>query len=205
MSKVLLILSLAATLALPGCKIVRTATGDDAAADPIAALAAETFATELVPHLEASALTLAELRAALAGGLDPAGEAHGHRGAGQGAAWNFAVRGEGVIVAANLESRARKLELDTDGDGAADVTLQIGPVITGTALRDVAPFYDFGDFRDQIEFAALGRAVNDLAAAGISLPEGDPTGATATFLGAMPLRSATEDFVVTAVTVAVAP
>jgi predicted lipoprotein len=205
MSKSLLILSLAATLALPGCRIVRTPTGEEQAADPITAQAAETFATELIPHLDATALTLADLRSALDEGLDVAGEAHGHRGAGQGAAWNFAVRGEGTVIAANLESRARKLDLDTDGDGTADATLQIGPVITGTALRDVAPFYDFGDFRDQIEFAALGRALNDLATGGITLPEGDIVGATVAFTGAMPLRSVTDDFVVTAISVQVTP
>lgn len=194
-----------AALALPGCKIVPTPTADSAAADPIAALAAETFAPQLIPHIVGAATPLPDLRTAIAAGLDAAGETLGHRGAGQGAAWNFAVSGEGTIVSANLESRARKLEVDTDGDGAADVTLQIGPVIQGTALRDVAPLYDFGDFRDQIEFAQLGRALNELATAAIMIPEGDPVGHAVTFTGVLPLRSATEAQVVTAVTVEVAP
>jgi predicted lipoprotein len=39
--------------------------------------------------------------------------------------------------------------------GSRRSSLPTGPVITGTALRSVAPFHDFGDFRDQIEFALL--------------------------------------------------
>ncbi len=65
------------------------------------------------------------------------------------------MAGTGKIVVANLDTRARTVGLDTDGDGAADVTVQLGPVIKGSALRDVAPFYNFDDFRDQIEFAKL--------------------------------------------------
>ncbi len=128
-----------------------------------------------------------------------------HRGAGQRAAWYLAVSGEGVVVAANLESRARKLEPDTDGNGTADLTLQVGPATTGTALRDVAPFHDFRDFRDQIEFAALGRALNDLATQVITLPESEVVGTKLGFLGAMPLWVATDAFVVTAVSVQVVP
>jgi predicted lipoprotein len=200
-----LALPLLALLTLAACKIERTAAETTVAEDPIAALAQSTFASQLVPHLNDRATPVADLRAAFAQGIDAAGEALGNRGAGAGAAWNFAVRGEGVIIAATLDSRARKLEVDTDADGAADVTLQIGPVITGTALRDVAPFYSFGDFRDQIEFARLGRALNELASAGIVLPEGDPTGRTVTFVGATALRSADEAMVVAVTQVTVAP
>ncbi|MFN5995702.1 MAG: DUF2291 family protein [Paracoccaceae bacterium] len=60
---------------------------------------------------------------------------------------------------ANLTSRDWKAMVDVNGDGATDLTLQLGPVIKGTSLRDVAPFYRFGDFRDQIEFAKLARAL----------------------------------------------
>ncbi len=35
------------------------------------------------------------------------------------------------MVEANLTSHARKAMVDTDGDGKADLTLQLGPVIKG--------------------------------------------------------------------------
>jgi predicted lipoprotein len=196
-------------LSLSACKIVKTETaatdGGQATAglDKIAQLAEDSFATKLLPLIDTTALDIAALRSAIMADLDGTGAKHGNRGAGQGAAWNFAVKGEGVLVSANLTSRARKAELDTDGDGAADITLQLGPVIAGTTLRDVAPFYDFGAFKDQIEFAQLARALNDKASPALVLPEGDLTGKRLSFKGALALKSAKDALVVTAVSVAV--
>lgn len=214
MKSVLVALGLVAALALPGCKVVKNApegeksdvipageAGDDAR---IAALLDRTYEADLLP-LIAQALPAAELRTALAGGLDAAGAAHGNQGSGEGAAWNFAVRGEGRVTEANLTSRARTAMVDVDGDGAADLTLQLGPVIKRTSLRDVAPFYRFGDFRDQIEFAKLARALNDRASAGIQVPEGDLVGKTVSFSGTVDLKSATDPWLVTTVTLTVAP
>jgi predicted lipoprotein len=47
--------------------------------------------------------------------------------------------------------------------GLRQVDLQIGPVIFGTALRDSLPFIHFGDFVNQIQFAQISRALNDVA------------------------------------------
>lgn len=208
------LLCLLAVLALPGCRIVKTvAEGESAAAVAgeagddarIAALLDETYEARLLPHIAATALPVADLRAALALGLEAAGAAHGNRGSGEGAAWNFAVKGEGRVVEANLTSRARKAMLDTDGDGAADLTLQLGPVIKGSSLRDAAPFYRFSDFRDQIEFAKLGRALNDRASAGLVVPEGDLTGKILGFAGTLDLKSASGPWLLTAVSLTVLP
>ena len=197
-----------AVLDLTACKIIKTPepgaateivsgeAGDDAR---IAALLDETLVSQLLPLIRDRATDVAELRRAVTGGLDAAGEAWGVRGAGEGAAWNFAIKGTGTVIAANLESRARKAEVDTDGDGAADLTLQLGPVIKGTSLRDVAPFYDFNDFRDQIEFAKLGRAINDRVLATLALPEGDLIGAALTFTGAVSLKSPGDPWLVTVI------
>jgi predicted lipoprotein len=199
-------------VSLSACKIVKTtagpAEGTPAAtqaveADQIQTLVDATFADKLVPLITGNALPLADLRSAVTADIDAAGAAHGNRGAGEGAAWNFAISGEGVVVSANLKSRARKAELDTTGDGAADVTLLLGPVIAGTSLRDVAPFYSFGDFRDQIEFAQLARALNDKLSPTLVLPDGDLVGKNLSFTGVVPLKAATDPFVVTTVTVKV--
>lgn len=124
-------LVLLAALALPGCKIIKTVAegegraavageaGDDAR---IAALLGRTYEADLLPLIATKALPVGDLRAAIAGGLEAAGAAHGNRGSGEGAAWNFAVKGAGKVVEANLTSRARKAMLDTDGDGTADLT-----------------------------------------------------------------------------------
>ncbi|MBL4928344.1 DUF2291 family protein [Fuscibacter oryzae] len=202
---------LAAAFGIAGCKIVKTAPADDkspsadASGDDarIATILSDTYDAKLLPEIAAKALPPIDLKAKLAAGLDTAG---GQRGAGDGAAWNFAVAGQGKVVAANLTSRARTLDVDVDGDAKSDLTVQLGPVVKGSALRDFAPaLYDFTSFRDQIEFAKLGRALNDRAAGAIKLAEGDPTGKMVTFMGVIALRKATDAWLLTPTVVEVAP
>ena len=202
-----------AVFSLSGCKLVKNVPEDQQAVSAGASgdevrteqRVADTFETRLLPYVREKALSYTALRAALAEGLDQAGEAHGNRGSGQGAAWNFAMTDTGRIVSAKLDTRARVAGLDIDGDGSADVTVQLGPVIRGNALRDIAPFYNFDDFRDQIEFAKLGRALNDQVSAMVQLPEGDLVGRTMSFTGVMPLKNADEAVVVTPISVDVLP
>lgn len=208
--RIILLLAVS-SLVLTGCKIVKQtaeseaviaadASGDDART---AIRIEETFESQLIPHIANTALSPTDLRAEVTADLDLAGDKHGNRGSGQGAAWNFAVTGTGIVIESKLESRARWVKLDTDADGTADTTLQLGPVIKGNALRDVAPFYNFDDFRDQIEFAKLGRALNDQISGSIELPEGDLIGATVNFTGVVALKSADDAFVVTPTSVEV--
>lgn len=211
--RTILTLCAAALFSLSGCKLVKNVPEDEKAVSAGASgdqvrteqRIAETFETQLLPYVREKALSYTALRAALAGGLDQAGEANGNRGSGQGAAWNFAITDSGRIVSAKLDTRARVAELDLDGDGTADVTVQLGPVIRGNALRDIAPFYNFDDFRDQIEFAKLGRALNDQVSAMVQLPEGDLVGRTMSFTGVTPLKKADEAIVVTPISVDVLP
>lgn len=211
--KIILALCAIAAFNLSGCKLVKNVPEDEKAVSAGASgdgarteqRIADTFETKLVPYVQDKALTFAALKTDLAKGLDAAGEVHGNRGSGQGAAWNFAVSDTGVIVTAKLDTRARVADLDVDGDGAADLTIQLGPVIRGNALRDIAPFYNFDDFRDQIEFAKLGRALNDRISGEVALPEGDLIGRTLTFTGVVPLKKADERILVTPISVKVMP
>ena len=204
---------LTASLALAGCKIVKNpaegeakiaadATGDDART---AQRISDTFESKLLPFILESAQSLATLRPLISADLDAAGDAFGYRGSGEGSAWNFAVSGEGIVIKTKLKSRARWVKLDTDGDGIQDLTLQLGPVIKGTVLRDVAPMYNFDDFRDQIEFAKLGRAINNEITEMITIPEGDLVGARIRFIGVMALRTAESIWVVTPTIIEVSP
>ncbi len=188
---------------LAGCKIVKnpepgSETASAASATPaddaarMGKIAAEMFTARMLPYVAEQAVDVTTLRSALAGGLEAAGAAHGHRPPSEGSPWNFLVKGQGKVVKADTTSRAAKLELDTDADGAADLVVQLGPVIKGTALRDAADFIVFTDFRDQIEFAKLARSLNDEAHKALALPEGDLTGKTMTFEGALTLRSASD-------------
>lgn len=188
---------------LPGCKIVPnpdpTAEGAEAPMDDdqrMAALAATIFDDRLPAHVSDHAVEAATLREVLAQGLDAAGQAHGLRAGAEGSSWNFILRATGEVVEADRESRAASVVLDTDGDGAGDLTVQLGPVIRGTALRDALDFLVFTDFRDQIEFAKLARALNDQSHQRLFLPEGDLTGQRLSVEGAMTLPSADAAWVV---------
>lgn len=211
--KIILALCAIAAFTLSGCKLVKNLPEDEKAISAGASgdgarteqRIADTFETELLPYVRDKALDFAAFKSALVTGLDRAGNTHGNRGSGQGAAWNFAIADKGVIVAAKLDTRARVADLDVDGDGTADLTIQLGPVIRGNALRDIAPFYNFDDFRDQIEFAKLGRALNDRISGEVVLPEGDLIGRTMTFTGVVPLKKADEAIFVTPVSVEVMP
>lgn len=208
------LLSVVFALGVSGCTIVEDApvgekaiaadaSGDDARTET---RITDSFESKLLPYVREKATPIADLRDAIAAnGLDEAGNALGTRGSGEGAAWNYPVSASGTIVAAKLDSRARTIDVDTDGDGKSDVNVQLGPVIKGSSMRDVAPFYTYDDFRDQIEFAKLSRAINDQIAGLIEVPEGDLLGKQVSFVGVVSLKSASEAYVVTPILVEVSP
>lgn len=181
--------------AVAGCKIVKNPDPNDTTqtaatmtdADRMAALVAESYEPKVVPHMDEKAQDIGAIVAGVATDLDATGAALGVPKASEGSPWNFVARGSGTVVASNRESRAATLDVDVTADGAADLQIQLGPVVKGTALRDATDFFVFTDFRDQIEFAKLARALNDTAAAAIDIPEGDLVGETVTFTGAFSL------------------
>lgn len=121
---------------------------------------AEAFGKEnfpkVVSELEKRAVELTELVPALEEDADAAGEQYGVR---QGASpYNFAVRGEGTAkqVDGNI------VEVDVEGvPSDVTVSLQIGPAINGSALRDASGLYDFNDFLNQVDYAGAGTALNN--------------------------------------------
>jgi len=203
---------LVAIIALSACKIViedgstgKTDAGVSGDNDRIAALIDKTFDAQLFPEIKTKAQDFETFRKAIAADIDKAGQRFGHRGAGQGAAWNFSIKGTGTIVDGKLDSRARTFSVDMDDDANADLLIQLGPVVKGTALRDFASFYNFNDFRDQIEFAKLGRALNDRATASIEVDGSGYIGNQIEFVGVLTLSSSTTRILVTPITLQVAP
>jgi predicted lipoprotein len=207
--KVTTLLLTAMIAALPGCKIVYdTDRADEIPAGPDgddarnAARLDDTFDTRLLPRIRETAVSAVTLRERLsADGMDRVGMEIGNQGSGRGAAWNFSVSDSGTIVAAKLDTSAKTIDVDVDGDRKSDVTVQLGPVIRGTALRDVAPFFVFDDFRDQIEFAKLARAINNKIKPTLVVPEGALIGSVVRFTGVIPLKKPDSTFVLTPIVV----
>lgn len=141
----------------------------------------ENFAPKVVPSLEQKAVELTELVPALQKDADAAGEQYGTR---HGASpWNFAVRGEGT--AKKLDGNI--LELDVDGvPSDVTVSLQVGPAINGSALRDASGLYDFNDFLNQVDYAGAGTALNNMVKTTVlgGVDRGALEGKALKFLGA---------------------
>ena len=157
-----------AALALASCKIVATsdvkalaqagANNGAAPFDPDKKVA-DIWAAKVAPYFEKHAGPFAEVRELAAKAPDEAGAKYGYRPKADGTPWTVMVKLEGVIVAADTESRAATLGVDATGQGKTDATVQIGPAMRGTAIRDALDFVSFNDFTNQIDFARFGKAV----------------------------------------------
>ncbi|QTL98688.1 DUF2291 family protein [Iocasia frigidifontis] len=92
--------------------------------------------------------------------LDTAGEKYGIKEA-PGKPWKFIVKGKGKILSVNTESRNGTIDLDVEPfDQNQDLTIQIGPVIRGSSIRDSLNYISFNNFGNQIEYAKFSTAIN---------------------------------------------
>ena len=90
------------------------------------------------------------------------GAKYGYRAKSEDTPWTLMVKLEGVIIAADTESRAATISVDASGQGKTDAIVQIGPAMRGTAIRDALDFVSFNDFTNQIDFAQLRQSVQHL-------------------------------------------
>jgi predicted lipoprotein len=73
----------------------------------------------------------------------------------------FKVRGTARVLAFDDSSRNGVIYVDLEPfDGQKDATLQVGPVIRGTAIRDSLEFVRFTDVGNQLQFADLANQLN---------------------------------------------
>lgn len=123
--------------------------------DP-AAYGERTYEHKVVPAIERKAVDLPVLVRAMHTDMEEAGKRYGVR-QGNGP-YTFAVKGTGTAGAVRsglMHVTVPDLPPDTR------VSLQVGPVINGTALRDAVGFINFGQFLDQVEYADAATALND--------------------------------------------
>jgi predicted lipoprotein len=109
-----------------------------------------------VAAIEDATVPLPELVAAIREDADAAGEQYGKR---QGTSpYTFSTTAEGV--AGKAEGGLMPVRVKGVPEGTT-VSLQIGPAINGTAVRDAAGFIEFGQFTNQVEYAAAATALNE--------------------------------------------
>jgi predicted lipoprotein len=163
------------------------------------------WSTKVIPYAAKKAGPFLEVRDLAAKAPDEAGAKYGYRAKSDGTPWTLVVRIEGVIVAADTQSRAATIGVDASGKGAVDATVQIGPAMRGTAIRDALDFVSFNDFVNQIDFARYGKAFNTYVnrTALEKLPREALVGRKVTVLGAYPLGTAADIPLVTPVEISI--
>ena len=194
------VLIIAGALLLAGCKFVVTGSENKdkggtgtATVSPEEQVAA-IWDSKVLPYLEKKAGDFKAVRDAVRADPDKAGATYGYKEKQSSSPWSVIVRLDGKIVAANTQSRAATIDVDTDGDGTADARVQIGPVMRGTALRDCLDFVSFNQFTNQIDYAQFGKAFNLHVDKTLTskLPREGLIGKTATILGAYALAGGNE-------------
>ncbi|QRM54159.1 DUF2291 family protein [Sinorhizobium sp. BG8] len=159
------VIALACAIVLPGCKIIKTPTAEEAANEASGGFNPDTMVGEIwdakvVPYLDKKAGPFPEVATLAASDVEAAGAKYGHKEKQGSAPWTFATRIDGTIVAEELKSRSAYVDVDVDGDAKADVRVQIGPAVRGTAIRDSLDFVNFNEFKNQIEWAQYGKSFN---------------------------------------------
>ena len=120
------------------------------------------WSTRLVPAILNGAVEARVLLDAVAASPADAAQRYGHRQA-NGRAY-FLVKGRGTVTAVDTRSRVGLALVDVAPyDGRPDISIQIGPVLRGTALRDATGIVRFTDFVNQLQFADAGNELNGRA------------------------------------------
>ena len=108
-----------------------------------------------VSTLEENAQPLPELVTALAKDADAAGEQYGNRAGNSPYAFPVTVEGvAGKVKDGTLPVKVKGVPKDVA------VSVQVGPALPGTAIRDAVGFIEFGQFVNQVEYADAATALN---------------------------------------------
>jgi predicted lipoprotein len=123
--------------------------------DP-AAFAQAQYAGTIVPYIKDNAIDLATLVTELAAGADPA---EFGKSSGNGSAYAFPV----TFTATAEAATPPVLPLTVSGIPAdVQVVMQIGPAMSGTAIRDVTGTITFDQFTNQLEYQNVGTELNNM-------------------------------------------
>jgi predicted lipoprotein len=185
--------TLVLSLALGSCVpwTVRPIDGEKGAPEGPAAVSPAAYvdsvwAAKLVPAVLNRAVDARTLVDALAASPEDAQARYGRREA-NGPVY-FMVKGDGVVTSVDLRSRGGLALVDVAPfDRLPDLSIQIGPVLRGSSLRDATGIVRFTDFVNQLQFADVGNELNDrvLKTVLASLDKTKLTGRRVSFAGTL--------------------
>jgi predicted lipoprotein len=158
---------------------VGSQTGQSAASkfvDPI-------WTSKVLPTIQEKAQDIAKILPEIRADPETAGQKYGRREATN--PYNYMVKGTGKVTEIHNESQAGTATVEIPGLNEK-VSLQIGPVVRGTALRDATGIVSFNQFSNQLDYADVSKEMN-LRALKEAFANLDPVslaGKTVTFFGA---------------------
>ncbi|WP_019210897.1 DUF2291 family protein [Yersinia massiliensis] len=94
------------------------------------------------------------------------------------------VRFSGKVMAVDTEGREGTIKIAVEGDEQA---LQLGPIVKGNAIRDASTFIRFEDFKNQVQYAQLSKALSKRALQDVPKPDGSWVGQQVEVLAAVTL------------------
>ncbi|CAM3624001.1 hypothetical protein VA7868_02470 [Vibrio aerogenes CECT 7868] len=97
------------------------------------------------------------------------------------------VRIHGIV---NSLDDSKKRATMTVTSAQHQVVLQIGPIIRGNSIRDAASFIQFDDFKNQVQFARLSKALNKKAMQHFVRPDASWVGHQVDILAAVTRKKA---------------
>jgi predicted lipoprotein len=158
-------LILALAVACTSCWTIRPIDSEESASDTVATLNPAAYVTslwssKLVPTVESSAV---DARAFLGTYAKSPAEALARFGRHDANAPVYLeIKGEGRVISVDTGSKVGLALVDVAPfDGKPDVTIQVGPVLRGTSLRDATGLIRFSDFVNQLQFADVGNELNE--------------------------------------------
>jgi len=166
--------------------VERTGTGasSQAAQGAAARFVDPIWTSKVLPVFQEKAQDIGRILPEIRAAPDVAGQKYGRREATN--PYNYMVKGTGKVIEIHNESQAGTAIVEVAGL-TEKVSLQIGPVVRGTALRDATGIVSFNQFSNQLDYADVSKEMN-VRALKSAFAKADPAslaGKTVTFFGAM--------------------
>ena len=152
--------------------------------------------SKVLPTVLQKAVDFSQLYTELKLNQDAASQKYGNK---VGGPYNFLTKFDGNVLSADTSSRVGVIKVETQStDGPVVLTVQVGPVVQGTSVRDSLGFITFIEFVNQLQFADVADELNTRALKN-ALSDTDPTtlvGKTVNIVGAFTLDNI-DDIVIT--------
>jgi predicted lipoprotein len=117
------------------------------------------WSAKILPTAEKDSVQAQLLLAALRANPAAAEKRYGHYAV-EGGPPSFLVRGSGYVTAVHPGSLGAAADVAFAPAGKPAFSIQLGPILTGTDVRDALPFINFNQFVNQVQYGQVAVAIN---------------------------------------------